>query len=42
MADNFLERHRRDYEERKQAWLKYKKHMPRVKRHLEKPEDEAY
>lgn len=42
MADNFLERHRQEYEERKQAWLKNKKHMPKVKRHLEQPEDEAY
>ena len=42
MADNFLERLRRGYGGRKQAWLKNKKHMPRVKRHLEKPEDEAY
>ena len=36
MADNFLERHRRDYEERKEAWLRNKKHMPKVKRKLQR------
>lgn len=41
MADNFLERHRRDYEERKKAWLLNKKHMPRIKRRPERPDDEA-
>ena len=28
MADNFLERHREDYERRKAAWLKKKKLEP--------------
>ena len=28
MADNFLERHREEYEKRKQAWLRKKKHLP--------------
>ena len=28
MADNFLERHREDYEQRKAAWLRRKKHLP--------------
>lgn len=28
MADNFLERHREDYEQRKAAWLRRKKHAP--------------
>lgn len=41
MADNFLERHRREYEERKRAWLKNRKHIPKIKRHLERPEDES-
>lgn len=41
MADNFLERHQRDYEERKQAWLRNKKHMPKQKRRLPRPDDEA-
>ena len=30
MADNFLERHQQDYEMRKQAWLKKKKHLLKV------------
>ncbi|MBR5656692.1 MAG: dehydrogenase [Prevotella sp.] len=41
MADNFLERHREQYEAKKAAWLKKKKHLPKQKRLLEKPEDEA-
>ena len=31
MADNYLERHREEYEQRKQAWLKKKKHIPKAK-----------
>lgn len=42
MADNFLERHHEDYEARKDAWLRKKKHLPKtIKRNIEKPEDEA-
>jgi hypothetical protein len=42
MADNFLERHREDYELRKAAFLRNKKHMPKVKRQVPKrPDDEA-
>jgi len=42
MADNFLERQRRDYEERKQAWLRKKKHMPKkATRTIKRPEDES-
>lgn len=41
MADNFLERHRLEYEERKGAWLKNKKRMPKIKRRLTRPEDES-
>lgn len=42
MADNFLERHMRDYEERKARWLAKKKHKKvNAKRNIEKPEDEA-
>ena len=41
MADNFLEQHRRDYEERKAAWLKNKHHMPKIKRKIERPDDES-
>lgn len=44
MEDNFLERHREDYEKRKAAWLHKKKRFPGIKcgRAIpEKPEDEA-
>lgn len=45
MADNFLERHRDEYEQRKQAWLKRKRHgRPlRVKKkgNISRPDDEA-
>lgn len=27
MADNYLERHREEYEKKKEAWLKKKKHL---------------
>lgn len=40
MADNYLERHREEYELRKQAWLRKKKGI--VKPHkIERPEDES-
>lgn len=41
MADNFLERQRRDYEERKAAWLKKKRGIPVIESHIERPEDES-
>ncbi|MDD6853500.1 MULTISPECIES: dehydrogenase [Prevotella] len=43
MADNYLERQRADYELRKQAWLKKKRHAPHASRHpsIRKPDDEA-
>lgn len=42
MADNFLERHMRDYEERKAKWLAKKRHITgKAARQLDKPEDEA-
>ncbi len=41
MADNFLERHYQDYELRKEAYLRKKKHLPRVVHRPERPEDEA-
>ena len=42
MADNFLERHREEYELRKAAWLRKKKHLGRQpKAKLQKPDDEA-
>ena len=41
MADNFRERQRKDQEEGKTAWLRNKKHMPKVKRELQRPDDES-
>ncbi|MBP1541669.1 MAG: dehydrogenase [Prevotella sp.] len=42
MADNFLEKHYEEYEARKAAYLRKKKHLPKTKPHLpERPEDEA-
>jgi len=41
MADNYLERKRRDYEYRKAEWLKKVKHTPRLSASIERPEDEA-
>lgn len=41
MADNFLERHREEYEQRKAAYLRKKKHLPRAARNIERPDDEA-
>lgn len=43
MADNFLEYHREDYERKKAAWLRKKKHLAAAKimRTIERPEDEA-
>lgn len=41
MADNFLERHREEYEARKAEWQKKKRHLTHARRKKEKPEDEA-
>ena len=41
MADNYLERHREEYEARKAAWLRRKSRQPKVTRQIEKPDDEA-
>lgn len=41
MADNYLEKHREEYEARKAEWLRRKRHVPIVGKSLEKPEDEA-
>ncbi len=43
MEDNFLERHREEYEARKAAWLRKKKHFPKIKGKPipQKPDDEA-
>lgn len=41
MADGFLEKHQQDYEARKAEYLRKKKHLPKVSRRLERPDDEA-
>ncbi len=42
MADNFLEKHYEEYEAHKAAYLRKKKHLPKIKSCLlERPEDEA-
>lgn len=41
MADNYLEKHREEYEARKAEWLRRKHHAPALRRRPEKPDDEA-
>jgi hypothetical protein len=42
MADGYLEKHHDDYEVRKAAWLRKKRHLPKAKtRNIERPDDEA-
>lgn len=42
MADNFLEKHYEEYEARKAAYLRKKKHLPKQHpRTVERPVDEA-
>lgn len=43
MADGYLEKHREEYEARKAAWLRKKKHhSPKMgDRKIERPDDEA-
>jgi hypothetical protein len=42
MADNFLEKHYEEYEARKAAYLRKKRHLPKITTRLpERPEDEA-
>lgn len=41
MADGFLEKHHENYETRKAAWLRKQKHLPKIKRNIERPDDEA-
>jgi len=41
MADNFLERHHEEYEQKKAAWLRKKRHLPKQKKMLHRPDDEA-
>lgn len=39
MADGFLEKHHEEYEARKEAWLRKKKHLPNTVKKIERPED---
>ena len=42
MADNFLEKHFEEYEARKAAYLRKKKHLPKIKKpSIQRPDDEA-
>lgn len=42
MADGFLENHHEDYERRKQAYLRKKRHLAPIRsRQIERPDDEA-
>ena len=41
MADGYLEKHEQEYEARKAAYLRKKKHLPQQGRRLERPDDEA-
>ncbi len=41
MADGYLEKHQQEYEARKQAYLRKKKHLPVTRKRLERPDDEA-
>lgn len=41
MADGFLEKHQQDYEARKEAYLRQKKHLPKLTRRPARPDDEA-
>jgi hypothetical protein len=42
MADGYLEQHQRDYEVRKEAWLRKKSHLPKLSHtNIQRPEDEA-
>lgn len=42
MADNFLEKHFEEYELRKAAYLRKKKHLPKIRLAApQRPDDEA-
>lgn len=41
MADNFLEKRSEDYEICKEAYLRKKKHLPKLIRKPHRPDDEA-
>jgi hypothetical protein len=41
MADNFLERHYVEYEQRKADYIRRKRHLPKMPHRPERPDDEA-
>ena len=41
MADGFLEKHQQDYETRKAAYERRKRHLPPLRPRLQRPDDEA-
>ena len=42
MADGYLEKHHDDYEARKAAWLRKKRHLTKTgQRQIERPENES-
>lgn len=41
MADGYLEKHQQDYEVRKEAYLRKKRHLPKTGKRLQRPDDEA-
>lgn len=41
MADGYLEKHQQDYEARKAAWQRKKRHLPKVSLRPARPDDEA-
>ena len=41
MADGYLEKRQQDYKARKAEYLRKKKHLPKISRRIERPEDEA-
>lgn len=40
MADGYIEKHQRDYEARRDAYLRRKQHLPPIPRKLQRPDDE--
>ena len=41
MADNYLEKHREEYEKKKADWERKKRHLPPISRKPHRPDDEA-
>lgn len=41
MADGYLEKRAQEYEARKEAYLRKKKHLPKINRRIQRPDDEA-